>query len=331
MKALVYTGPESLDFRDVDDPAPQPGHAIVRVEAAGICGSDMHAYLGHDPRRPAPLILGHEAAGTVVSGSDEGARVVINPLVTCGTCKACRTGRANLCADRQIISMAPRPGAFAEFVAVPETNLIKIPNGTPVDEAAMIEPIACGWHAVQMGKDALKAPLDRSRCLILGGGAIGVGAALVLTANGVRDILIAEPSAARRTVLEEAAGFRAYDPSHAIIADAAWADLVIDAVGIAKTREAASASVAPGGVIVHIGLGEATCGLDLRRMTLQEVTFIGTYTYTPDDFRATADAVFDDLFGPFDWIETRPLRDGGGAFRDLHAGQVSAPKIVLHP
>ena len=108
-------------------------------------------------------------------------------------------------------------------------------------------------------------------------------------------------------------------------------DLVIDAVGYASTRTDASALVRPGGVIAHIGLGIATGGLDIRRMTLQEIQFIGTYTYTAADFRETAQAVFDGRFGPLDWIETRSLSAGQSAFSDIRSGTFAAPKIILLP
>ena len=107
--------------------------------------------------------------------------------------------------------------------------------------------------------------------------------------------------------------------------------LVVDAVGYRATRAAASTAVAPGGVIVHVGLGEDSGGLDVRRMTLQEITFIGTYTYTAQDFRDTAHAIFDGRLGPLDWPEHRPLSDGAAAFRDLRQGAVAAPKIILDP
>ena len=105
----------------------------------------------------------------------------------------------------------------------------------------------------------------------------------------------------------------------------------MDAVGINATRRAASALIEPGGVLVHIGLGDARDGLDIRRMTLQEVTFIGTYTYTAQDFRDTAQGIFDGRFGALDWFEERALSDGAGAFDDIHAARVAAPKIVLLP
>ena len=94
MKALVYTGPEALEYRSVGEPAARDGEVLIEVRHVGICGSDMHAYLGHDERRPAPLILGHEAAGIILDGPNAGQRVTVNPLVTCGTCPACRALRA---------------------------------------------------------------------------------------------------------------------------------------------------------------------------------------------------------------------------------------------
>ena len=150
MKALVYTGPKSLDYRNAPDPDPGDGEVIVKVEAVGICGSDMHAFLGHDERRPAPLILGHEAAGMVKTGRLAGKRVTVNPLVTCGACEACRKGRNNLCPNRQIISMATRPGAFAEYLAIPETNLVAIPEGVGVEKACLADRLrlACGSGGV---------------------------------------------------------------------------------------------------------------------------------------------------------------------------------------
>ena len=328
MKALVYTGPNSLEMRDLPDPSPAAGEVLVRVDSAGICGSDMHAYLGHDGRRPPPLILGHEAAGTVRDGPGAGRRVTINPLVTCGTCPACRTGRENLCPNRQIISMMPRQGAFAEQLAMPEGNLIEIPVGVPTEKAALAEPIACGWHAVRLAREASKRPIEDSVCLSIGGGAIGLGAALSFIAQGAKEVWLAETNPVRRAVVEKIEGIRTFDPT---TDKAPEAQLVVDGVGFDATRALASAAVAGGGVISHIGLGSATGGLDIRRMTLWEVTFIGTYTYTMQDFRETAAAIFDGSLGALDWIEVRALADGAEAFADIKAGVAAAPKIVLAP
>jgi L-iditol 2-dehydrogenase len=331
MKALVYTGVEEMTYQDRPMPTPAAGEALVRIMASGICGSDMHAYLGHDERRPAPLTLGHEAAGIVVGGPEDGRRVTINPLVTCQTCRDCRSGRENLCAKRQIISMPPREGAFAEYVCMPDRNLVTVPQHVDLKIAALAEPIACGWHGARLGRAALGGSFSGLTCAVIGGGAIGVGAALSLRAQGATNITVIEPNALRRARLASVDGFEVCAPDDADVPATGSVDCVIDGVGYAATRATASALARPGGVIVHIGLGEATGGLDIRRMTLQEITFIGTYTYTPQDFAETATAIFDGRLGALDWIETRPLAEGQSAFADIRAGQVSAPKIVLIP
>ena len=324
MKALVYDGVETLGFRDVPDPIPAEGEHLIRIEAVGICGSDMHAYLGHDARRPAPLILGHEAAGVIVGGSLDGDRVTINPLVNCQTCPACRAGRENLCPNRQIISMPPREGAFAQYVAMPERNLVSVPAEVPLDKAALAEPLAVSWHAARLALDALDPGMDR-RALVIGGGAIGLAAALALRAMGVEDVTITEPNDTRRSYLADHCGQTVVASSQEPV------PLVIDAVGYAATRGLASALAQPGGVIAHVGLGDGEGGLDIRRMTLQEITFIGTYTYTAQDFRDTAAAIYDGRLGPLDWCDHRPLSDGATAFRNLRAGTVAEPKIILKP
>jgi len=227
MKALVLEAPERLVCREAPDPSPGDGELSIRIAASGICGSDMHAYLGHDERRPTPLILGHECAGTLIGGPRDGERVAVNPLATCGVCPSCRAGRDNLCPGRQIISMPPREGAFAERVAIPARNVVTVPDDVASEKAALAEPIACGWHAVRVGRVAVGGTVGCA--LILGGGAIGLGVALSLAAQGIGDVTIVEPNAARRAVLE-AAGQSAVSPDDAD-RDAVF-DLVIDGAGL---------------------------------------------------------------------------------------------------
>ena len=324
MKALVYQGVETLGFTDVPDAIPQAGEHLIKVEAVGICGSDMHAYLGHDARRPAPLILGHEAAGTIVGGTHDGMRVTVNPLVTCGACPACTAGRENLCPQRQIISMMPREGAFAQYVAMPMSNLVEVPDHVLLEKAALAEPLAVSWHAARLALEALHPAMER-RALVIGGGAIGLAASLALKAMGLHDVTIVEPDPARCAFLCEQAG------QTAVCATDESFPIVIDAVGFGVTRASASSLVQPGGVIAHVGLGDHKPGFDVRRATLQEITFIGTYTYTAADFRDTAAALFDGRLGPLDWTQTRSLADGASAFADLLAGKVATPKIILDP
>ncbi|WP_127092166.1 alcohol dehydrogenase catalytic domain-containing protein [Aquabacter cavernae] len=329
MKALVYTGPNRLELREAPEPVPGNDEVLVRVEAVGICGSDMHAYHGHDARRPAPLILGHEAAGRVATGPRAGERVTVNPLVTCGSCPSCEAGRPHLCASRQILSMPPRPGAFAELVRVPERNLVTVPEHFPMAHAALAEPVAVSYHAVKVGSRLLDCPLPAARCLVLGGGAIGLAAGLVLAMQGAAEIFVAEPHPGRRATVERAGRFLCYAPREAGEPDDGSMDLVIDAVGAVATRAAASRLVRPGGVIVHAGLLPGEDGFDVRRITLQEIIVTGTYCYTPADFRATVGALVSGRLGDLSWIEERDFADAVGAFADIDAGRTDAAKVVL--
>jgi L-iditol 2-dehydrogenase len=331
MRALIYREPHVLELSDAADPVPQADEVLVAVEGVGICGSDMHAWHGHDERRPAPLILGHEAAGRIVAGPRIGERVTINPLVTCGHCDACVSGRSNVCAARQIISMPPREGAFAEFVRIPERNVVTIPPGMPVVKAALAEPVAVAYHAVTLTMRALHRPLPGARCVVIGGGAIGLAAALCLRMFGAKTVEIAERNVARHQAIEAAGPFSVYAPGAPSETETASADLVIDAVGSNATRASASHLVRPGGVIVHTGLQGGDGGLDIRRITLQEMTFIGTYAYTMADFRESVAALASGQLGALDWVEERPLQAGAAAFRDLDQGRCAVSKIVLRP
>jgi threonine dehydrogenase-like Zn-dependent dehydrogenase len=331
MKAVVYTGPNALEWRDEPEPLPRNDEVLVRVDAVGICGSDMHAYHGHDSRRPPPLVLGHEAAGSIVTGPNAGRRVAVNPLVNCGVCEFCLDGRPHLCPSRELLSMPPRAGAFAELVRVPERNLVVIPEKFDATKAALTEPLAVAYHAVNLGVRFLSRPLSASRCAVLGGGAIGLGCALVLAMHGADDIRIAETNAARRQTAEQAGAFRCYVPGEPGEPAPSSMEFIIDAVGSKATRAAACKLARPGAVIVHVGLLPGSEGLDVRKITLQEILFTGTYCYSPLEFRETLDAIVSGRLGSLDWVQERPLAEGPQAFRDLDAGVVAAAKIVLRP
>lgn len=327
MKALVYTGPNSLVVRDEPDPVPEADEVLVRVEAVGICGSDMHAYHGFDARRPPPLILGHEAAGRIATGPRAGERVTINPLVVDPTCPYAIEGRWHLSPTRQIISMPPRPGAFAELVRIPLRNVTPIPDAMPMAHAALAEPVAVSWHAVRTGMQRLHQPLAACRVVVLGGGAIGLAAGLVARLFGARDIWIGEPNPLRAATLA-AEGFSVYTPG-LDEPEANGIDLVIDAVGADATRAAACRMARPGGVIVHVGLIPGEAGLDVRKITLQEITLCGVYCYTLVDFAQSVDALAQGRLGTLGWTERRPLEEGAQAFAEIDAGRVGAAKVVL--
>lgn len=330
MKALVYTKADEVVYRDEPDPVPGEGQVLVKVAASGICGSDMHAYHGHDPRRVPPLILGHEVAGTVASGEIRGARVVINPLITCGSCAYCESGRTNLCPKRELIGMRVA-GAYCEYVAIPERNLVPIPDSLGAVKASLAEPAACALHTLNRIRMQSPRPLAELRALVIGGGAIGMLSALLLTSYGCRQVTVAETNTLRREMVARSIGCAVHDPVNDPELAADSFELVVDAVGGGVTRSLGSQVVAPGGSFAHIGLMDSQEGLDIRKVTLQEVSLIGIYTYTREDFRATVGALAGGMFGDVDWVETRPLSDGPRAFADLDKGRIPAAKLVLVP
>ena len=330
MKALVYTDTQVMQYRDEPKPEPGPDEVLLKVAATAICGSDMHAYHGLDERRVPPLILGHEVSGYVVGGELDGQLVVVNPLLTCGQCNHCLSGRTNLCAERELIGMY-LAGAYAEYVVVKRASLI-IPK-QPIEPwiASLTEPTATALHAIAQIERISYRPISEQRVLVIGGGAIGLLAALVLSAKGCCDIALAETNALRRSTVEQQNVAQVFDPlSDSAPAPGAY-DIVLDCVGSGATRRMASEQVMAGGIVSHVGLQNADEGLDTRRLTLQEVTFLGNYCYTKQDMQASLDMLIDGRLGDLAWVERRGLSSGIEAFSDLHHGRVAAAKIVLHP
>ncbi len=329
MKALVYTSPNLVEYRDEPEPNLKATEELIRIDATGICGSDLHAYLGHDDRRVPPLILGHEVSGTVMSGPRSGSKAVLNPLITCGRCDDCISGLTNLCRERKLIGMN-RPGAFAEMIAIPKENIVELQGDVKSEHVAMAEPAAVALHAVRLVEQTAYRPLSEGSALVIGGGAVGVFCVYFLRDYGCKDIMLAEVNPDRRRTVERTGLCEVVDPIQSRLESDSF-DAVFDAVGNAKTRNSSVDAVKSGGVITHIGLSSADGEMDVRRMTLAEITFIGTYTYTARDFRVAADKLHNFDIGPLDWIDERPLKDGNAAFQDLLQGQVAAPKIILRP
>jgi alcohol dehydrogenase len=333
MRALVYTQPNEMQLLERPMPEAAPGEVVLKIEAVGICGSDMHAYHGHDPRRKPGLVMGHEFVGRVeTSAAPEfapGTRFTGNPLIICGTCEYCVQGRNNLCSNRTMVGMT-RPGAYAEYMSIPAASLIAMPQEMPAMVGALTEPAATAWHAVNLSMRALARPLHECRVLVIGGGAIGMLAALLMKRLGVQRLVVTEINSSRRNSIEQQVGCEAIDPRRQALPEAAF-DYVIDAVGSKVTRQQAFAAIKPGGVIMHVGLQDWASEIDMRKLTLGEITLLGTYTYTTADLRATVDALDRGLFGDLAWVEQRPLADGAAAFADLDEGRCAAAKVVLVP
>jgi len=333
MKALVYTQPNEVQLQERPLPELTAGEVVLKIEAVGICGSDMHAWHGHDPRRKPGLVLGHEFVGRIeqsaAPGFDVGTRFTGNPLITCGVCEYCVQGRNNLCANRTMVGMT-RPGAFAEFMSIPAASLIAMPQDMSTRAAALTEPAATAWHAVNLTIRALTRPIHECRVLIIGGGAIGMLSALLLRHLGSRRVVLSELNALRRDAVAVHAQGETLDPRATEPAEGSF-DVVIDAVGAKATRVQAFSAVKPGGVIMHVGLQEGASEIDMRKLTLAEITLLGTYTYTTADLRATVDALHSGVFGDLAWVEERSLSDAAQAFIDLDSGKTASAKIILRP
>lgn len=325
MQALVYKSQKFCSFESFSDPKVLENEALVKLYSVGICGSDMHAYLGHDERRLPPLILGHEAAGVVLTGKYKNKRVTINPLVVCGKCLFCQQKQENLCTQRSIISMNPRQGAFAEYLSINEENLFPISDNLSFSKGSLAEPLSCGYRAIKRALE--KKDVTQSQILIIGGGAIGVAVALNSRFLGAKKIFIIEPNLKRRKELAKLGDFiflELEDTKHY-----SKMDIVVDAFGGEKTRAMASEYAKNGGIISHIGLAEASGGLNIRKMTLQEIDFVGVYTYTRKDFEDTLCAMEKGLLGDLNWFEEYPLHQGQEIFTKLLKGEIAKPKAIL--
>ena len=334
MQALVYTGTNKIDFREEKDPIAKPGETLVKVKASGICGSDMHAFHGNDERRIPPLILGHEVSGTSLDGKFKNKDVVINPLISCEKCNYCKNEREHLCPKRTMIGMSTpikREGGLAELVSVPEKNIFEVPKKLSIKEAALAEPAAVALHAVLLAEQNLKKPMSECKILIQGAGAIGLLCGLVLNKEKKStNIIMSDPNKKR---LDECAKYlkaNFVSPNDKSIKENNF-DLILESVGLEVTRHQAIKSIAPGGTILHIGLTQPSGTFDFKKLTIQEITLVGTYCYTNKDFQKTLKILTEKKLGDLGWIEYRDLKKGSEAFDEIHNGTCVAPKIILIP
>ena len=333
MYALVYTDTQKLVYREEKNPKLVNGESIIKVSASGICGSDMHAYHGKDNRRIPPLILGHEISGIIDKGKLTGKKVVLNPLITCGKCDYCENGREHLCTKRIILGMnrpIERQGGFAEYVSIPDKNIYELPKSLSIKEAPIAEPTAVALHAVELGEKELSKPIEKTKALVIGGGAIGLLSGLILSkVKNCKDIVIVDPNNKRLGECAKYLNANAVNPGDKKVILEDHFDIVFDTVGLEVTREQAIKSIKPGGIIIHIGLSQPSGSFDFRKTTLQEITFIGTYCYTNKDFENTLSILANNKIGSLAWIEYRKLKDGSSAFKEIHDGACTTPKIVL--
>jgi len=326
-----------MELQEAPIPTPRPGEVVVRVGASGICGSDLHGYLGKSRKRVPPLVMGHEVAGTVelvgetVRDLAPGAAVTVYPLITCGRCAACRRGDTSLCRSRQVIGI-DRPGGYADFVAVPRASVVALPRGMPVFTASLAEPLANAVHLFNRNAGGLVR-----RIAIFGAGSQGVMAlhlahlfkpAVLVSV----DIVPARLALARRLGATAVLDARTGDVSGRIreLTGGEGVDLAIEAVGSSATRQAAVASVRSGGRVALLGLGEEITPLPAVDIVNREITIRGSYAYTYDDFVRAVELLGAGLV-PVEWARPYPLEAGPAVFRQLVTDPGDLIKAVLTP
>jgi len=333
MQALVYTGPEKLVIKELDVPSIKPGEVLVKVESAGICGSELEGYMGHSSIRVPPLVMGHEFCGRVVAIGDEvheltlDDKVIVNPLIACRTCASCLMGKVNLCRNRKIVGIH-RPGAFAEFVAVPYENALLVPADMDASLASLAEPLAVSIHAVKLGLEPL------NDLLIYGAGTIGLLVFLAARQMGAGNIVIVDLQPTRRAHAQRL-GAVALSPKQLEEQQAEHfpegIKVIIDCVGVQATRAEAMNLVDSGGKIVMVGLGHGSSELPVNHLVRQEISLIGSYTYSHEDFQQAITLLQQGKIDIEGWTETRELADGPAAFRELAKGESDYAKIFLKP
>ena len=342
MKALVYQGPWNMTVESLQDPRPGPGDVTIRVIAVGICGSDIHGFTGHTGRRSPGQVMGHEMSGIIefvgsdvdpASGLEPGKAVTVNPVIGCGACARCAAGEEQSCPDRRLIGVdATLVSAFAELLVVPAANVVPLSASLPVEFGALVEPLSVGFHAARRGGCS---PADS--ILVIGGGPIGQACILAAQRLGATRVAVSEPNAARRS-LAASLGAAALDPSEGPLADQVQralgepATLVLDAVGVSATIKDALACTALGARIVLVGMGAPSLELAAYAVSTEERTLIGSFCYSREDFRETAEWAEQarEVLGRL--IEGRVDLEGApSAFTELGRGESEASKILVFP
>jgi (R,R)-butanediol dehydrogenase / meso-butanediol dehydrogenase / diacetyl reductase len=338
MRAVVWRGPNQMTLDECARPELTAGWVAVRPEAAGICGSEVEGYVGRQPNRRPPLVMGHEFAGVVVEAGAGvepgwlGRRVAVNPIVSCRACPLCAAGQRNLCSRRRLIGVH-EPGGFAELVRAPEANLVALPVAVGPQLGALVEPLANGVHAAGLALGGQIAGVGA----VIGAGAIGL-LALQATANASPSrVHVLDLDASRR---ERAAALGAgaahgspEDLLQGVREDTAGlgADFVIDAVGRESTRRLAVDAVRPGGKVVLLGLHDDVTSLSGHDLVRREVSVTGSYAYTDADFSRALALLASGRVGIGELPAIQPLESTPALFAQLAEGPTPEVKLFVAP
>ena len=282
MNAWFLTGPQKLELRQVPDPVPGPGEALIRVRAVGICGSDVECYQGTHPLPNYPRLPGHEFAGEIAavgpdwSGPPVGARVAVDPALHCGRCYACRIGRHNCCTNVSIAGVH-RPGAMAEYAPARAGHVYPIRDDMSFDVAAVVETLSFGAQVVDRA-----GVLQDDRVVVLGAGPIGL-CSLLLAKNAGASVLVSEPLEWRRDLAAALGADRVIDPAatplHQAVRDFTddyGAHVAIDATGEIEGAEAAVSIAGSAARIVILTLRDEPMRVHPWQLVRQELTLLGS-------------------------------------------------------
>lgn len=333
MKALVYSGPKSIEIRDLDQPSANAGEVLIRMKYCGVCGTDIGIYSGSHPRATAPLILGHEFVGEVMdSGAifEQGQRVVAYPLISCGTCHACRTGSPHVCAQLRLIGI-DGAGGMAEFLAVSEDVLFAVPDELDDSVAALIEPLAVALRAVEQSGMGVA-----DRVVVLGAGPIGLLTGLVAQHAGAGKVLISDIDDARLQLAVDL-GFAPVNVDRqdlSEIVNAATegdgADVVFECAGVPSAASDMTRITRSGGTICLASLHKRANPVTLLDIAFKELQVIGSRVYTREQFRRSIDLART-LSEPLKRLITRtlPISDAGNVFEILADRDAKDVKILI--
>ena len=331
MKALTLTAASTFTYGDVPIPKPGPDEVLIRIAACGICGSDIHGMDGRSGRRKPPIIMGHEAAGTIeaVGGNVQtwspGQRVTFDSTVFCGDCRYCQEGKVNLCDSRQVMGVScdefHRDGAFAEYVTAPARILHLLPENLPFEEAAFAEPVGVALHAVS------RAKVDSStKALVVGTGLIGLLIVQALKMKGYQEIHAIDIDQSRLDLAQKLGA------THIHLADSESAkalselDLALEVVGATPTLHQAIDAVRKGGQIVLVGNISPSVELPLQKIVTRELDVVGSCAIA-GEYPAALKAIAGGQIDVRSLITTTaPLSDGAKYFT-----QKDQLKVILNP
>jgi threonine dehydrogenase-like Zn-dependent dehydrogenase len=339
MKSLVWTKPNTMEIQETSEPEITDNEVLVKVNAVGICGSELEGYMGHNSLRVPPLVMGHEFSGTIettgagVKGLQLGQKVVANPLTSCGHCRYCLKALPMLCKERSIIGIH-RAGAFAKYVKAPASAIYVIPETLNPFRASLTEPLACAVRAVTraMANDPF------ANVVVFGAGTIGLLSFLVARLLGASRVIVIDMNEDRLKAPERLGAYAVFSPVEPgyiqKVKEAmgpSGIDVIIDAVGYQPTREVAIELINPGGTIMNIGLGIDQSQIPVNVCIRNEITLLGSFCYQPQDFQDALQLLIDGKVDETGWSEVRALADGNEAFQDLVEGTVKNAKIFLTP